>query len=214
MQCVSVALTRAPMLSKLLFMRTQRNAPGRPPKYGRPARLVSLTLPEDVLEWLTTIHPDPAWAIVKLYKRVSKRSKVQPTVRPTAELVQLPNKRALIVVKPEYFRSIEGISLIPLSDGRALLALPEGRGIADLELALVDRLGEDGLSHDHRRELEQLRGQLREWRHTTGLTFRSKSIIVAVRSPRNGYPDVIAHPKTGGRRRSPEVAVARRRAPV
>jgi hypothetical protein len=200
MQFVSVALTCALMLSTLLFMRTQRSAPGRPRKYGRPARLVSLTLPEDVLEWLTAIHLDPAWAIVKLYESVNKRSKVQPTVRPAAELVQLPNKRALIVVKPEYFQGVEGVSLIPLSDGRALLALPEGRGIADLELALVDRLGEDGLSHDRRRELEQLRGKLREWRHTTGLTFRSQSIIVADRSPRNGHPSVIAHPKTGGRR--------------
>ena len=184
-------------------MATPRNAPGRPPKYGRPARLVSLTLPEDVLAWLSTIHPDPAWAIVKLYERMSRRSKLLPVVPPAAELVQLPNKRALIVVKPEYFEGVEGVSLIPLSDGRALLALPEGRGIADVELALIDRLAADGLSHDRRRELEELRGQLREWRRTTGLTFRSKSIIVADRSPRDGQPSVIAHLKTGRRRGSP-----------
>jgi hypothetical protein len=52
------------------FMPSPPRTPGRPPKYGRPARLVPLTLPEDVLKWLGTIHPDPAWAIVNLYERV------------------------------------------------------------------------------------------------------------------------------------------------
>ena len=33
-----------------------RNRRGRPPKYGRPAQLVTLTLPNDVLDWLKTLH--------------------------------------------------------------------------------------------------------------------------------------------------------------
>ena len=36
---------------------------GRPPKFGRPAQLVTLTLPEDVISWLSTIDPDLGWAI-------------------------------------------------------------------------------------------------------------------------------------------------------
>jgi hypothetical protein len=71
-----------------------RSRRGRPPKYGRPAQLVALTLPDDVLTWLKTIHPDPAWAIVKLHEQASRRR------RPIAlaELVQLPERRALVLV--------------------------------------------------------------------------------------------------------------------
>ena len=54
--------------------------------------------------------------------------------------MQLPGKRALILVKPDVFAGLNGVSVIPLSDGRGFLALDVGRGLADLEVAVVDRL--------------------------------------------------------------------------
>jgi hypothetical protein len=174
--------------------------PGRPQKYGRPARLVPLTLPEDVLKWLGTIHPDPAWAIVNLYERGRRGKSLEEPQPPTAELVPLPNRRALIVVRPQILRGVDGVSFIPLSDGRALLSLADGQGVADLELALIDRLAENDLSESHRQELESLRELLRKWRQTTGLTFRTRSIIVADRSPTNGPASAVPRLKAFGRR--------------
>ena len=54
--------------------------------------------------------------------------------------MQLPGKRALILVPPDVFDGLDGVSVIRLSDGRGFLALQPGKGYADLELAVVDRL--------------------------------------------------------------------------
>lgn len=57
-----------------------------------------------------------------------------------AQLVRFPGDRALIQVRAELFSDMPGVSLIPLTDGRAFLALASGKGVADLELAVVDRM--------------------------------------------------------------------------
>ena len=48
-------------------------ARGRPLKFGRPARLLALTLPDDVVKGLRRIHPDPGWAIVSLYEKAARK---------------------------------------------------------------------------------------------------------------------------------------------
>ena len=111
---------------------------GRPLKFGRPTTLVTMSLPGDVLEWLRTIHPDPAWAVVKLFDRASTKSDKARSGR-LADLVQLPGGRALILIKPEPFQHLNRVSIIPLADGRGFLALEDGLGVAHLELAVVDR---------------------------------------------------------------------------
>ena len=153
-----------------------RNRRGRPPKYGRPAQLVTLTLPNDVLDWLKTLHADPAWAIVKLHEQASRRRRSVEL----AELVRLPEGRALILVNARALSHIPGVAIIPMSDGRGLLALEAGHGVADLELAVIDRLDAPRLSATEREALMALRDKLREWRQQ-GVGFESRSIIVATR---------------------------------
>jgi hypothetical protein len=159
-------------------MTPARSRRGRPPKYGRPAQLVTLTLPNDVLTWLKTLHPDPAWAIVRLHEQANRRR------RPIelAELVRLPEGRALILVNAEVLSHIPGVAIIPMSDGRGLLALDAGRGVADLELAVIDRLEAPRLNSPERHALVALRDKLREWRQQ-GVGFESRAIIVATRGP-------------------------------
>ena len=151
---------------------------GRPPKFGRPAQLVTLTLPEDVVAWLATVDRDLGWAIVKLYERTTKARRSRPIQ--VADLVQLPGQRALILVQPEYFQNLVGVSIIPLADGRGFLALEAGRGVSDLELAVIDRLDAASLDAVERDALTQLRVLLRQWRQD-GVRFESRSIIVAQR---------------------------------
>lgn len=97
-----------------------------------------------------------------------------------ADLVQLPGQRALILVQPEPFKNLKGVSVIPLADGRGLLALDAGRGVSDLELAVIDRLDAKTLSTEEREALSHLRLLLRQWRQE-GVRFESRSIIVAHR---------------------------------
>lgn len=156
---------------------------GRPLKFGRPAQLVTLTLPEDVIHWLGTVDHDLAWAVVKLHERATQRPRERRSK--LADLVQLPGHRALILVKPEPFQSLEGISIIPLSDGRGFLALDAGKGVADLELAVIDRLERRSLPASERTALQHLRLQLKQWRQD-GIEFESRAIIVA-RRPKAGF---------------------------
>lgn len=159
-----------------------RGRRGRPPKYGRPAQLVTLTLPDDVLAWLEGLHPDPAWAIVKLHEQASRRARKPIAL---AELVQLPHRRALIMVNAEVLSHLPSVSIIPFSDGRGLLALEAGRGVADLEIAVIDRLDAPRVPAGEREALVALRDKLREWRQQ-GVHFESRAIIVANRDPQPG----------------------------
>ncbi len=170
---------------------------GRPSKYGRPAHLVAFTLPDDVVDWLKSLHHDPAWAIVKLHQQHSRRQRGRPEL---AELVQLPHRRALILVNTEAVRPIPGVSIVPLADGRGFLALDAGRGVADLELAVIDRLETRGLSAIEMEGLTALRDRLREWRKA-GVRFEARSIVIAVRGPQADAPQALTEirPRKGVR---------------
>ena len=150
---------------------------GRPQKFGRAAQLISLTLPADVLEWLTTMDDDIGWAIVKLHERATKARGGQCEV---AQLVRFPGDRALIMVRATLFKDMPGVSLIPLSDGRAFLALEHGKGVADLELFVLDRLDDKTVDATERTALNKLRQLLKQWRQE-GVRFESRSIVVAHR---------------------------------
>ena len=161
--------------------RHRRTAPGRgrPPKFGRPSTVVALTLPHDVLDHLRTLHRDPGWAIVQLVEAAIGQRPPSKSPTQIAELVHLPGRRALIVVAPRAFKHLRGVSLIPLADGRAFLAFDHGAGLADLEVAICDRLEEAPPRSTEREELEQMRNLVRGWRRTRGVSFRTKSIILA-----------------------------------
>ena len=148
---------------------------GRPQKFGRAAQLISLTLPRDVIDWLASIDEDMGWALVKLHERASKGRNQEIHI---AQLVRFPGDRALIQVQSALFNEMPGVSLIPLSDDRAFLALDAGKGVADLELIVLDRLDDAKINADERAALIKLRQLLKQWRQE-GIRFESRSIIVA-----------------------------------
>jgi len=148
---------------------------GRPQKFGRAAQLISLTLPADVITWLTTIDDDMGWAIVKVYERATKARSADAEV---AQLVRFPGDRALILVRTELFKDMPGVSLIPLADGRAFLAMETGKGVADLELFVIDRMDDRAIAAAERAALNKLRQLLKQWRQE-GVRFESRSIVIA-----------------------------------
>lgn len=168
---------------------------GRPLKFGRPGRLVALTLPEDVLDWLQTINPDPAWAIVSLFEGQHDR-RTRTHERVDVELVSIGPRRALIVVAQEAFSRLRGVAAIPMGAGRAFLALKSGQGMADLELAVIDRLEDHGLPDTERRGLISLRRHLRAWRQDKTLSCTTRSIIVVEHMNRSTSPG--ARPRQHG----------------
>lgn len=164
---------------------TQRTAPrrGRPSKFGRPSRVVALTLPEDAIQALRRVHRDIGWAIVKLIgdgvRGLASRRKVD--VEPDVELVAVADRRYLIVINQDVIQSVPGVNIVPLSGTRAFLALDVDRGMSDLELAVIDRLHGATLERRERRALTELRTHLRAWRGDPALRFHRRAIIVVER---------------------------------
>jgi hypothetical protein len=153
---------------------------GRPPKFGRPGHVVSVTLPDDTLQALNRVDPDTGWAIVKLLERTGRPAGDRRKAADVG-LVPIGGRRALIVVSRAVFKTLPGVNLIPLNDAHAFLALDAGRGMSDLELAVIDRLADRTLPTPEQHALASLREQLSSWRHDRSLTFRSCSIIVVER---------------------------------
>jgi len=155
---------------------------GRPPKFGSPGQVVAITLPQDVIRGLKRIHADPAWAIVRLFQKRSRGTSARRASNADSELVSVANGKSLIVVNRDVFKELPGVSMIPLHGDRAFLALKPDAGIADLELAVIDRMASRDLSARERTALAELRGHLQRWRRSPALRCRVQSIIVIERS--------------------------------
>ena len=147
---------------------------GRPAKFGRPSRVVALTLPEDVVRGLQRLNPDLAWAVVSMFEKGGNGG---PAEIPDADLVEVGNGRALIAVNHATLRRLPGVHMIPINGKRALLSLEPGHGASDLELMVLDRLERRDLKARERQALEVLRDQLRRWRKSGRLRFYTRSII-------------------------------------
>jgi hypothetical protein len=152
---------------------------GRPSKFGRPSEVVALTLPEEVVRGLRTQHPDLAWAIVTMFEK--RRPAVVGKPQRDVELVSIAGRRSLIVVNRSVFKSLPGVQIVPLSADRAFLALDSGRGMGDLEVAVIDRLENTTTGRRERKALAELRSALRIWRHDRTLRFRTRTIIMVER---------------------------------
>ena len=166
-----------------------RRRRGRPRKFSAPSRAVTLTLPENVLQVLATIDPDPSLAIVQL----AKRRGTAPG-RPPAEL-SVFGQRAVITIRPT--RTLErqiGLELVPLPDGRALISFDQPTTVAELELALYDALRDPSLSAEDHTVFEGIAKILTDARRSDDVTMLSRSIIVleSARTRRRRVPKVAA----------------------
>src|SRR4029453_1456562 len=100
-------------------MKPSRPKLGRPRKYGRPSRAVTVTLPEDVIARLRRVDPDMGTAIVSL---VDRPTPARPHVIRPAELASY-GRHAVIVVSPvKALKRLAGVQLVPLGSGRSLIS--------------------------------------------------------------------------------------------
>ena len=153
----------------------QRQTRGRPRKYDRPARAVTVTLPEDILGRLSAVHSDIGSAIVKLVEQTApaRRAAIRP-----AEVTRFGN-RAVILVRPTpILRRLRGVHLVPVGDGRALIALAEPTSIPGLELQVRDALDALAKQSPERAALQMLADILRRSRGPYGPSSEARTIIV------------------------------------
>jgi hypothetical protein len=56
---------------------------------------------------------------------------------------------------------VPGVSIVPVAAGCAFLAFDQGRGLADFEVAVPDRLQAGDIASTHRKELTAICRQIR-----------------------------------------------------
>ena len=146
---------------------------GRPPKFTRPARTITVTLPEDVLSSLGELDTDVGRAIVRLTMTTTNNSTKDVEVATFGS-------RAVIVIPPtKALRSIGGVELIPLADGRALISIDDGMTADQFELAVRDLLDGGRVAEADTALLKQLLRVLQEHRHGQKLTVRRVIVLRA-----------------------------------
>jgi hypothetical protein len=155
------------------FDTQSRRKRGRPPKFGRPAKTVTVTLPLDVIDKLRAIHPDLARAIVELVQhRWAEDSPDRVRLREVS-----PGQYLIVVPYLETLARIDGVRLLPVSAGQYLIVVARGR-THHLELNLRDML-EIGTVPPHEeaavRDLIQL---LARYRRQLSITEESFLIVL------------------------------------
>jgi hypothetical protein len=150
-----------------------RRARGRPRKFAEPSRAVTLTLPEQIIAALSGIDPDLSRAVVRL-----AQADVAHQPHAPAELASF-GRSAVIVVNPT--RTLEdrtGVTLIPLSDGRALISFDDAMTAARLELSVRDVLEDPALTPEDGRIFSAIANILTTARRSRTVALRHRQVIV------------------------------------
>jgi hypothetical protein len=147
---------------------------GRPPKFGRPAQAVTITLPDDVVRALRTVDPDLSRAIVRL----AEKSGTALVPRPPVELTHYGHSAVIVVASGKAIGRLAGVELVPLPDGRALISLDSKTGVAEFEVLVRDALDMGGVPASERVVLEALGDILRAARRSRKVSLHQRSIIV------------------------------------
>ena len=153
----------------------QRPGRGRPSKYGRPARAVTVTLPEDVLARLSALHADVGSAIVNL---VEKGTPIRAVPIRPAEVTRYGNRAVIIVTPSPTLRRLRGVQLVPVGNGRALISLSSSTSISSLELQVRDALERMAPQNREREGIQMLADILRRSRGSRKLASEARTIIV------------------------------------
>jgi hypothetical protein len=148
---------------------------GRPQKYGRPARAVTVTLPEDILATLSAADADLGRAIVKL---VERRPKMLRASRKPAEIASYGGKSVIVVPEARSLRKLPGVQLVPIGAGRCLIALEPPYSIPQLELDIRDLLTHKRVHVSERKTLDAVADILRTARVSRDVIPEQRTIIV------------------------------------
>jgi hypothetical protein len=148
---------------------------GRPPKFGRPSRPVTVTLPEDIIARLSAIDADLGQAIVSALDRHPKIARVS---RRSAELTNYGANAVIVVIPVRALKQLPGVQLVPIGQNRALISLDRPYSVSRLELDVRDILVRESVKGVERQTLEAIAEILRRARLSKTVRVEERTIIV------------------------------------
>ena len=151
-----------------------KHGPGRPRKFGRPSRAVTVTLPEDVLTRLGVLDADLGRAIVTLVERRARRVRAVKS----AEMTTYGRHAVIIVTPVNALKRIAGVQLVPIGNGRALISLERTHSVPEFELGIGDVLSQGDITETERRTLGAIADILKQTRRSRRVMLEERTIIV------------------------------------
>ena len=103
---------------------------------------------------------------------------------PNLEVATFGSRAVIVVTPTRALSGMKGVELVPLADGRALIAIDDTMSEPQFELAVRDALDGSQLETDDRALLEQLATVLRDARSDGGLVLRR---IIVLRAASRAY---------------------------
>jgi hypothetical protein len=146
---------------------------GRPRRLSSPRRTVTVTLPEDTIATLRGIDRHLGRAIVRLTEPLAQA----PPRRPV-ELATFGGLSVMVVSPTRGLIERAGAELVPLSDGRALVAFDGNQSIPAFELRLRDALADPTLPAADRETFVAIADLLRAVRRDSRGTLLNRNILV------------------------------------
>jgi hypothetical protein len=145
---------------------------GRPPKFKEPSQRVTLTLPSRLVDLLRAEDPD-------LSRAVSNGLDPHPVPRKLiVDVMRVGRRESLIIINPTLLPTLRDCSFIRLAADRAFIALKPSGTLADLALAVADRLEDADITRQQRTALRALRRVLRTWRLDRKVNVTHKAIVI------------------------------------
>jgi hypothetical protein len=139
------SLMPKPLSTKGFSVRAAANRRGRPRKFSRPSRAITLTLPEDTIAALRAVDRDLSRAVVRVVQPLE-----QDVPRSPAELAEYGSRAVILVSPSRTLIERTGAELVPLADGRALIAFDDKMTVSQFELRLLDALADPKLDEGDR----------------------------------------------------------------
>ena len=152
-----------------------RHGPGRPRKYGRPSRAVTVTLPEDVLARLGAVDSDLGRAIVEIVEGTRQRRAREAA---SAEIATYGTRSVIVVTPVRALKRLAGVQLVPVGNGRALISLDHSHSIPRLELEIRDAIEHGAITGREKATLEAVAEILSRARRSRRIVLEERTIIV------------------------------------
>jgi hypothetical protein len=132
-----------------------------------------------VIARLSKVDDDMGRAVVRLAMAARPAAESQG-----AELSTFGGRAVIVVAPSKALERVRGVELVPLADGRALIALSGGTTEADFELAVRDLLESESLGDADMRTLKSLLTFVADARRQGGLTLRKILVLHSRRKAR------------------------------
>ena len=133
---------------------------------------MTLTLPSRLVDLLRAEDPD-------LSRAVSNGLEPNPVPRRLiVDVMRVGRRESLIIINPTLLPTLRDCSFIRLAADRAFIALKPSGTLADLALAVADRLEDADITRQQRTALRALRRVLRTWRLDRKVNVTHKAIVI------------------------------------